>query len=290
MPERQPAALAWLMLAPALVLTAVLVVALAWMAESSLHLLDRSTFMPAPERSLANYVLLAERPVYWRILGKTLLAAVLVTAITLVLAFPYAWAMVRTASAGWRKVLLISLFLPFFLGQVVRAYGWLIVLGKQGLLNSALAGLGLPAVEILYTYPGVLLGLVQYMLPFAVLLLAPAMTAIPEEIELAAASLGARPWATLTTVLLPLAKPGLVAAGIVVFTLTLTDFAMPEIMGGGTTDFMANAIYDGFFQLGDSGLGGALAVVLTALGSLLVAVAFTALGLGTLAYVQREAR
>ena len=120
----------------------------------------------------------------------------IVTVVALILAFPYAWTMVRTRRPAVRKLLLVALFLPFFVGQVVRAYGWLVVLGQQGLLNTMLGALGLPPVAILYTYPGVLLGLVQYMLPFAVLMLAPALTAVPEEVELASASLGARPLAT----------------------------------------------------------------------------------------------
>jgi putative spermidine/putrescine transport system permease protein len=168
----------------------------------------------------------------------------------------------------------------------VRAYGWLIVLGQQGLANSLLGALGLPPLTILYTFPGVLVGLVQYMLPFAVLMLAPALTAVPEEVELASAGLGATPLRTLGRVVLPLARPGLVAAGVVVFTLTLTDFAMPEIMGGGTNDFIASAVYDAFFQLGDPGLGAAIAVMMTAVGSLAVGLALALFGLGTLGYVE----
>ena len=272
----------YILLLPALALVATLVVSLLLIGDSSLRLLDRDMFRLGETYSLGNYETLIERPVYLRIIAKTLLAAVIVTLVTLALAMPYAYLMVRTPSPTLRKFLLISLFLPFFLGQVIRAYGWLIILGKQGLLNSALSGIGLPAVELIYTFPGVLLGLVQYMLPFAVLLLAPAFTAISEELELASMSLGARPWSTFRHIILPLAKPGWVAAGVVVFTLTLTDFAMPEIMGGGGNDFIANAIYDGFFQLSDAGLGGALAIVLTLIGTLVVALIFMAIGVGTL--------
>ena len=77
-----------------------------------------------------------------------------------------------------------------------------------------------------------------------------------------------------------------VSAAVVVFTLTLTDFAMPEIMGGGGNDFVASAVYDAFFQLGDPGLGGALGVALTLVGSLVVGVLLAAFGLGTLGYVE----
>ena len=280
----------YLLLAPALLLTGTLAIALIVIGDSSLHLLDRSTFRLGEAYSAGNYRELIERPVYLRIIGKTALAALIVTVVTVCLAIPYAYLMVRTASPRLRKFLLISLFLPFFLGQVIRAYGWLIVLGKQGLLNTTLAGLGLPEVALIYTYPGVLIGLVQYMLPFAVLLLAPAFTAIPEELELASMSLGGRAWPTFWHVVLPLAKPGWIAAGVVVFTLTMTDFAMPEIMGGGGNDFIANAIYDGFFQITDAGLGSALAIVLSALGTLAVAIVFTAIGVGTLGYVQAQRR
>jgi len=196
--------------------------------------------------------------------------------------------MVRTARPWVRKALLVSLFLPFFIGQVVRAYGWLILLGKQGLINQALAALGLEPMNLLFNYNAVLLGLVQYMLPFAVLMLAPALTAIPEEVEQASESLGATWVQTFLHVVIPMAKPGLVGAAVVVFTLTITDFAMPEILGGGTIDFIANAIYDGFFQIANAGLGSALAVVLVAIGTTLVGLIFAGLGAGTLSFVSRR--
>jgi putative spermidine/putrescine transport system permease protein len=82
---------------------------------------------------------------------------------------------------------------------------------------------------------------------------------------------------------LPLAKPGLIGAGIVVLTLSLTDFAMPAILGGGSQDFIANAIYDQFFRTSDQGLGSTLALLLVAVGSLLVGAVFTLFGAGTLA-------
>ena len=289
-PARWRRAVPYGLLLPAILLVGVIVAGLGYMADYSLRELDRSTFLLAEEYSLANFRTIAERPVYLRILWRSLLAAVIVTAICLVLAFPYAYMMVRTASPWARKALLIGLFLPFFIGQVVRAYGWLIVLGQQGLLNSALGWLGLGSVDVIYSYPGVLIGLVQYMLPFAVLMLAPAITAIPEDMELASQGLGARWPATLWHVVLPMAKPGLVAAGVVVFTITLTDFAIPEILGGGTTDFIANAIYDGFFAISDAGLGSALAVMLVALASFLVAVIFALVGVGTLGYVAERSR
>ncbi|MEZ5670489.1 MAG: ABC transporter permease [Alphaproteobacteria bacterium] len=278
----------WLLLAPALLLVGLLAAGMVYIVDYSLRALDPATYRLVEAWSFANYAIVADQAVYLDIVLRSVLAAVIVTAVTLVLAFPYAYVMVRTPSRLTRKALLVCLFLPFFIGQVVRAYGWLIILGKQGLINQALSGLGLGTLDLLYNYNAVLLGLVQYMLPFAVLMLAPALTAIPEEVEQASESLGATWPRTFLHVVIPMAKPGLVGAAVVVFTLTVTDFAMPEILGGGTIDFIANAIYDGFFQISNAGLGSALAVILVLLGSTLVAVIFAGLGAGTLSFVARR--
>lgn len=284
-PARFKRATPYLFLLPAFAIVFIIVLGLVYIGDASLRVLDPNTFRLSEDYTLENFREVAERTVYLRILWRSLLGAVIVTAVCVTLAFPYAYAMVRTASRAMRKLLLISLFLPFFLGQVVRAYGWLIILGKQGLINNTLNALGFADVSLIYTYPGVLIGLAQYMLPFAVLLLAPALTAIPEEMELASESLGATWPRTFWHVVLPMAQPGLIAASVVVFTLSITDFAMATILGGGTTDFIANAIYDGFFQTSDAGLGSALALLLVLLTSLMIAVLFTIFGTGTLGFV-----
>ena len=276
----------YLLLLPALFLVLILVIGLVYIADDSLHKLDLATYRLLPDYSLTNYFTVFERPVYLKVLGRSLAAALIVSVITLILAFPYAYVMVRTPSSFLRKFLLISLFLPFFIGQVVRAYGWLIILGQEGILNAALNALGFAGVDLIYNYWAVLLGLVQYMLPFGVLLLAPAITAIPEEIELASEGLGAHWINTFRHVVIPLARPGIIGAFVVIFTLTLTDFAMPEILGGGTNDFIANAIYDSFFQISDPGLGAALSMILVTIGSVLVALIFRWAGTGTLGFSQ----
>ena len=273
----------YLMLSPAILLVGLLVLGLAYIGDTSLRTLDTSTFLFSEEWSLANYERALTEPFIRSVIWRSILGATIVTMITLLLAFPYTYVMVRTRSSFLRKFLLIALFLPFFIGQVVRAYGWLIILGKQGIVNDILGLVGIEPIRMLFNYPSVLFGLVQYMFPFAVLMLAPALTAIPEEIEAAAESLGASWVETMLHVILPMAKPGLIGAGLVVLTLSLTDFAMPAILGGGTQDFVANAIYDQFFRTSDQGFGSSLAVILIVIGSLLVWVVFMLVGAGTLA-------
>ena len=273
----------YLMLSPAILLIGLLVLGLGYIGDTSLRTLDTSTFLFSEEWSLTNYERALTEPFIRSVIWRSILGATIVTMITLLLAFPYTYVMVRTRSSFLRKFLLIALFLPFFIGQVVRAYGWLIILGKQGIVNDILGLVGIEPLRMLFNYPSVLFGLVQYMFPFAVLMLAPALTAIPEEIEAAAESLGASWVETMLHVILPMAKPGLIGAGLVVLTLSLTDFAMPAILGGGTQDFVANAIYDQFFRTSDQGFGSSLAVILIVIGSLLVWVVFMLVGAGTLA-------
>ena len=158
---------------------------------------------------------------------------------------------------------------------------------NDGIVNHAISLLGIAPQRFLFNFPAVIFGLVQYMLPFAVLMLAPALTAIAEEVETAAKSLGASWPKTMWYVVLPMARPGLIGAGLVVLTLSLTDFAMPAMLGGGSQDFIANAIYDQFFRTSDSGLGAALTLALVMAGTFLAGVILAVFGTGTLAVGKR---
>lgn len=269
----------YLLLVPALFVVCTLMIGLIVLADNSLRIVDRETFYLGDDYSLGNYREIFARPFFLTVFGRSLWGAVLTTVFTLVLAFPYAYLMVRTPSSTLRKVLLFSLFLPFFIGQVVRAYGWLIVLGQEGMINNVLTAVGLERIRLLYNFPAVVAGLAQYMLPFAVLLLSPAIVAISEDLETASAGLGANWLRTLLHVVLPLAAPGIIGACVVVFTISLTDFAIPAIMGGGKSDFMANLIYSAFFNMTDSGLGSALSIILVLIGSTVFAVFYALVGL-----------
>jgi putative spermidine/putrescine transport system permease protein len=275
-------------LLPAVALVGLLAAGVLVLGEASLHRLDTETFETDAAWSRDNYVQVLWQPVTWIVLARSVGGAVVVTLVTLALAFPYAYVMVRTPHASVRKALLVGLFLPFFIGQVVRAYGWLILLGQDGLVNHVLGAIGVGPVRLLWSLPTVLFGLVQYMLPFAVLLIAPAVTAIDDEVERASESLGADWLRTFRHVVLPMARPGLVAAALVVFTLTLTDYAMPVVLGGGMHDFAANAVYDAFFRLSDSGLGAAWAVVLTSVATAAAGGLLVWAGTGTLGFRVRE--
>lgn len=287
-PRRLAGFTGWLLILPALLLVGLLVIGLFQIAENSLHTLDKSNFRLSEDYTLQNYRTVLKSATYSGVILRSVLASALTVLFTLLLAFPFSYVLVRTPSALVRKSLLVVLFLPFFIGQVVRAYGLLIILGTSGVINQGLGLVGVAPIRLLFNFPAVVFGEVQYMLPFAVLMLAPALTAIPQENEAAASSLGANWLRSLWHITLPMAKPGIVGAGLVVGTLTLTDFAIPTMLGGGSQDFIANAIYDQFFRTADQGLGAALALMLVALGSVFVGIVVAVFGVGTLGMGDRK--
>jgi len=177
---------------------------------------------------------------------------------------------------------------PFFTGTIVRAYGWLIILGKRGLLNSVATALGLGRFDVFGTELAVVIGLFQLMLPFAILMLVPAIQAIDRSLERAALSLGANRVRTFRHVVVPLAKPGITAASIVVFTISMANFAIPWFLGAGTVDFMANFIHDIMLRSSNYPLAAALSVTLVLATSTIVMAVFYFLGAGTMGLTVQE--
>ncbi|GAK60114.1 binding-protein-dependent transport systems inner membrane component [Candidatus Vecturithrix granuli] len=232
--------------------------------------------------TLDNYIQFFKNPLHLKVFWRTFSISVLVTVFAVVFGFPYAYIVVRTRSNVLQKLLLVGLFLPFFTGEIVRAYGWLIILGKHGLVNVLLNLFGIANLNLIYNEFAVMVGLSQIMLPFAVLMLAPAITNINQDMELAAENLGANKFKTLCHIVLPLSAPGLVAASIVVFTLSMTEYAVPALLGGRLVNFSANTIYDTMFHVGDYPFGSALSVILVVGVSALVFCIFKGISRKTL--------
>ncbi len=159
--------------------------------------------------TLANYVKFFTDPYYTAILGTTVKIAVLVTLICLVLGFPLAYVVARTQSR-WKHLLIILIVLPLFVGNSVRAAGWMVVFGSKGFVNATLMGIGLidRPLEIMFTENAVIIGIIAVNLPFMVLSLQSVIEGIDRAVEEAAFSLGAPPATMFRRVLWPLAMPG----------------------------------------------------------------------------------
>lgn len=155
------------------------------------------------------------------------------TAICLLVGYPVAYFLARTKSKI-KNLLLIATVFPFLVSAVERAYGWMVVLGQNGLLNQFLQAVGLidKPLEIMYTYKAVLIGVVHLLLPYMILSITSVIQSIDENIEYAANSLGASPVQTFLKVTLPLSTPGIVSGCILVFTLSMTSYVTPKLLGG----------------------------------------------------------
>jgi ABC-type spermidine/putrescine transport system, permease component I len=178
------------------------------------------------------------------VLIRTINVSLIVTAIALVIGFVTAYVVSR--APGWLKSLLIvAAVFPLLTGVVVRSFAWLIILGRNGILNSTLVNLGLieEPLSMLYTQGAVIVAMVYLFVPLMILTLVGVLEAIPDDLIQASASLGARPSATFTQVILPLAVPGLIVGAVLVFTGSFTSYATPQLLGGEQVMMMGTLMY-----------------------------------------------
>lgn len=213
--------------------------------------------------TLGQYRRFAGDAYYWEMLGRTLWLGVSVTAITIVLGAPTAWLLARARSRGASFLLLLTTF-PLLISAVVRSFGWMVLFFRDGLLSRTLQALGLAdgPVQTMYTLSGVIIALAQVLLPLMILTLHGVFRSIDRDLEYAAMSLGARPSVALGLVTLRLASGGIVAGSLLVFSLSISAFATPSLVGGARANVMATAIYEQTVELLNWPFAATLATIL----------------------------
>lgn len=219
--------------------------------------------------TLDNYARLLD-PLYAAILWRSFVVAAAATALCVLLGFPLALFIARS---GRRKNLYLQLvILPFWTSFLIRTYAWIFLLRDSGLFNSALIALGVvkEPLPLLYNSGAVLLGLVYGYLPFMVLPLYATLEKLDPALIEASADLGARPWRTLTHVILPLCRPGILAGALLVFIPCLGAYLTPDLMGGGKTILIGNVVQNQFTNARDWPFGSALSLILMALVMILL--------------------
>ena len=221
--------------------------------------------------TLENYVRFFSDPFYTTILFTTLRVAALCTIVCLVMGLPLAYVLARTQSR-YKNVLIMLVVLPLFVGNAVRAAGWMTLFGSKGFLNVSLMQIGLISqpLEIMYTETAVIFGIIAVNLPYMVLTLQSVIEGIGRNVEEAAFSLGAGPFAMFRRVLLPLALPGILAGTILTFILGMNAYATPVLLGGPKFKMMGPLVF-GQFQLNNWPFGAATAFVLMAATLILTA-------------------
>ena len=214
--------------------------------------------------SLSNYVKFFADPYYTGVLWTTLRVAALCTVTCLIMGLPLAYVLARTQSR-FKNVLIMLVVLPLFVGNAVRAAGWMTMFGSKGFLNVILIQFGLISepMQIMYTEGAVIAGIIAVNLPYMVLTLQSVIEGINRNVEEAAFSLGAGPMTMFRRVLLPLSLPGILAGTILTFILGMNAYATPVLLGGPKFKMMGPLIY-GQFQLNNWPFGAAVAFVLMA--------------------------
>jgi putative spermidine/putrescine transport system permease protein len=212
--------------------------------------------------SLENYVKFFSDPYYTGVLWTTLRVSAICTIVCLIMGLPLAYVLARTQTR-FKNVLVMLVVLPLFVGNAVRAAGWMTLFGSKGFLNVTLMRLGIIAepLEIMFTESAVVFGIIAVNLPYMVLTLQSVIEGIDRNVEEAAFSLGAAPLEMFRRVLLPLSLPGILAGTILTFILGMNAYATPVLLGGPKFKMMGPLIY-GQFQLNNWPFGAAVAFVL----------------------------
>ena len=261
--ERRNAITAAGLVGPATIYVAIgLLVPLAILFRYSLNQFVPGKFM-VDALTVENYVKFFTDIYYTAVLTRTVRVALITTAICVLLGFPLAYVLART-QVRFKNVLIMLVVLPLFVGNAVRAAGWMVAFGSKGVINASLMGVGAitTPIEIMFTEPAVIVGITAVNLPFMVLTLQSVIEGIDRSVEEAAFNLGATPLMMARRVLFPLAMPGILAGTILTFILAMNAYATPVLLGGPRFQMMGPLVYGQFIQQNNWPFGGAVAFVL----------------------------
>ncbi|GLK54316.1 putrescine transport system permease protein [Methylopila capsulata] len=210
-----------------------------------------------------NYGILFEDELYVASYLSSLRIATISTLLTLLIAYPMAYAMAR-APKGWRPLLLMAVILPFWTSLLIRVYAWIGILSPEGLLNAFLLWTGIISepLYIMNTETAVFIGIVYSYLPFMVLPLYASLEKLDDTLLEAAADLGSPPWKAFWQITVPLSLPGVVAGCFLVFIPAVGEFVIPDLLGGSETLMIGKTLYSEFFSNRDWPVSSAIAVLL----------------------------
>jgi len=225
----------------ALFLLFLLLVPFANVAMFSLHPYS-PTKVFLPELTFENYRKILDL-YYVRLFGRTLRLGLITMVVCVMLGYPLAYFLAR-ARPRVQALGLFLLIMPLMVSAVIRVFGWIVILGRKGLVNQALAGLGLEPIKLLYSETAVVIGLVNIFVPFMVLPIMASIERIPPSLEEAALNLGANWYGMFRRVILPLSLPGLISGCLLVYSLSIGAFVTPALMGNARERMAGQQIYD----------------------------------------------
>lgn len=247
---------------PALYALALLIVPMIAIVVFSFWSQDYLTLDTTP--TFDNYREAVGDPIYRLLMLRSLYVAGLVTAATVLLAFPIAYYISFYVPAERKALWIFLVTIPFWTSYLIRVFLWKVILGFNGVLNSSLVGLGVidaPLTFVLYNLNAVVITLAHAFAPFAILPIFVVLERIDRSLLEASQDLGETALVTFWRVTLPLAMPGVIAAALIVFIPTIGDYVTPRLVGGPNGLMIANMIQTQFLQLNNAPMGATLAVL-----------------------------
>jgi len=225
-----------------------------------------------PVWTFQNYKNFFVEPVYWLTFVRTALYAIITTFITFLLAMPVSFYIAKLARSRSQGALMIMLLLPFWVSELVRIYGWMILLRESGVLNFFMLKLGIidTPIEMLYNDATMIMGLVYTSMLFMVVPLVSVMESLDDSLIEAAHDLGAGHLTIWRTIIIPHCKPGITSGSIVVFMLALGNYLTPNLMGGKNSLWFTEQIYNQFIASFNWNQGSAFGFLLLLLSSLII--------------------
>jgi spermidine/putrescine transport system permease protein len=222
--------------------------------------------------TLANYLNSFDEPVYWGTFMRTAVYSVLVTLITLAVSLPVAFYITKVVSPRFSGFLSLLLLMPFWVSELVRVYGWMILLRESGVINHFLVKIGLlqHPVEMLYNDITMVMGLVYTSMLFMVVPLMSVLESLDDSLIEAAYDLGGNVFSIARRIVIPHAMPGIMSGSIVVFMLTLGNYLTPNLIGGKNSLWFTEQIYNQFIASFNWNQGAAFGFLLLILSSTIV--------------------
>ncbi len=261
-------AISWYLIAvPALFLLVFFVVPNALLLSASVFKSEHQVL--TSELTAENFALVLSKPHYLRAIVRTFIVGACVGLLVALVSLPISYFLVRTTSRFKGLLIAISLA-PLLASVVVRTYGWYVILDRFGFVNDVLVDFEMIENRIAFipSTGGIILGLAHALLPYGILTNIAALSSINPNLETASKSLGANRIQTFVHVLLPLVMPGLIASFLLAFSISISAYATPAILGGYASQTIATLIYTFIMQVLDWSLGAALGTVL--IGSTLI--------------------
>ncbi|MFK7882332.1 ABC transporter permease [Roseobacter sp.] len=224
------------------------------------------------ETSFANYAVFFNEPLYWNTFARTAYMSITATILTLLIGFPVAYYIAKLTRGRTKTTLFLMCLIPFWVSELVRTFGWMILLRETGVLSSFLQYLGVVSgpVEFLYNDAAIMTGLVYTSMLFMVVPLVTTLDSLDDSLIEAGYDLGGSSFSILREIVIPHAMPGIVSGCIVVFMLALGNYLTPILLGGKDSLWFTGLIYNQFITRFNWELGSAFGFLLLGLSSLIV--------------------